>query len=46
MKTPLNAVIPEKLTQWAMQLEEDIKEGRVMSRAEVVRLADKLIKPN
>ncbi len=43
-KTTLDTVLREKLTRRAIKSEEDIKSGRVLSRAEVIRKTDKLIK--
>ncbi len=43
-KTTLDTVLREKLTRRAIQSEEDIKFGRVLSRAEVIRKTDKLMK--
>jgi hypothetical protein len=43
-KTTLDAILREKLTQRAIRSEEDIKDGRVLSRAEIIRQTDKLIK--
>lgn len=43
-KTTLDAIMREKLTQRAIQSEEDIKKGRVLSRAEMIKKTDKLIK--
>ncbi len=43
-KTTLDTVLREKLTHRAMRSEEDIKEGRVLNRAEIIRQTDKLIK--
>ncbi len=36
-KTTLDTVLREKLTHRAMRSEEDIKEGRVLNRAEIIR---------
>lgn len=43
-KTTLDSVLREKLTQRAIRSEEDIKEGRVLNRAEIIRQTDKRIK--
>ncbi len=43
-KTTLDTVLRDKLTNRAIRSEEDIKEGRVLSRAEIIRQTDKLIK--
>ena len=43
-KTTLDAILREKLTQRAINSEEDIKEGRVLNRSEIIRKTDKLIK--
>jgi len=43
-KTTLDSVLREKLTRRAIQSEEEIKTGRVLSRAEIIRQTDKLIK--
>jgi sialic acid synthase SpsE len=43
-KTTLDTVLRKKLTQRAIRSEEDIKKGRVLSRADIIRQTDKLIK--
>jgi hypothetical protein len=43
-KTALDTVLREKLTRRAIQSEDDIKEGRLLSRSEIIRKTDKLIK--
>ncbi len=43
-KTTLDSILREKLTQRAIRSEEDIKEGRVLNRAEIIRQTDKRIK--
>ncbi len=43
-KTTLDTVLREKLTQRAIRSEEDIKEKRVLSRTEIMRHTNKLIK--
>ena len=43
-KTTLDSVLREKLTQRAIKSEEDIKAGRVLSRAEIIRQTDKRLK--
>lgn len=43
-KTTLDSVLREKLTSRAIRSEEDINEGRVLNRAEIVRHTDKLIR--
>lgn len=43
-KTSLDTTLREKLSQRAIRSEEDIKSGRVLSRKEIIRQTDKLIK--
>ena len=43
-KTTLDAILREKLTQRAIRSEEDIKKGKVLTRAEIIKKTDKLIK--
>ena len=43
-KTTFNTTLQEKLTQRAIRSENDIKKGRVLSRADIIRQTDKLIK--
>ncbi len=43
-KTTLDTVLREKLTRRAIRSEEDIKVGRVLSRAEIIRQTNKLIR--
>lgn len=43
-KTTLDTILREKLSQRAIRSEEDIKSGRVLSRKEIIRQTDKLIK--
>ncbi len=40
-KTSLNPVLREKLTKRAIQSEEDIKNNRVLSRADIVKQTDR-----
>ena len=42
-KTTLDTTLREKLTQRAIRSEEDIKDGRVLSRSEIIKKTDKLI---
>lgn len=41
-KTTIDTVLREKLTQRAIKSEKDIKEGRTMSREEVIKKTNKL----
>lgn len=43
-KTSLDTTLRKKLSQRAIRSEEDIKSGRVLSRKEIIRQTDKLIK--
>lgn len=43
-KTTLDTILREKLSQRAIRSEEDIKSGRVLSKKEIIRQTDKLIK--
>jgi hypothetical protein len=43
-KTSLDTTLREKLRQRAIQSEEDIKEGRVLSRTEIIRQTNRLIR--
>ena len=41
-KVGLNATLKDKLTSRAMQSEKEIKSGRLLSKAEVLRQTDKI----
>ena len=43
-KTALNPELKEKLTRRAIQSEDDIKKGRILTKAEIVRLTEKRIR--
>ena len=43
-KTSLDTVLREKLSRRAIQSEEDIKEGRLLSKTEMIKQTDTLIR--
>lgn len=43
-KTTLDSILRDKLSQRAIQSEEDIKVGRVLGRAEIIKQTNKLIR--